>query len=161
MDDRLAALEGQWVFLAGFGMPLALLSVSFPTFVSYGVVAFVFPLFVVLATTSEPRVHAPSTWLPRRLPLFALSKRLSLWLVRRLDRRVKRPATLGAGGGSRGRACASGGAGGTRGPGSAPSAAATAAAAAAVRSAAATPAHHRASQGKTTDGITRVKGKSD
>lgn len=102
IDDRLAALEGQWVFMAGFGLPLALLSVAFPAFVSYGVVAFVFPLFVVLATVSEPRAHAHSARVPRRLPLFALSKRLGLWLVRRLDRRAQRPGARGRVGGGGG-----------------------------------------------------------
>jgi hypothetical protein len=91
VEQRIAAIEEQWLFLAGFGMPLALLSVAFSTFVSYGIVAFVFPLFVVLATISEPRAHPPSRWLPRRLPLFNLPKRLGLLVVRALSRHVKQP----------------------------------------------------------------------
>lgn len=96
VEQRVAALEEQWLFLAGFGMPLALLSVSFSTFVGYGIVAFAFPLFVVLATISEPRAHAPSRWLPRRLPLFHLPKRLGLLVVRALSRRIKRPGAAAA-----------------------------------------------------------------
>ncbi|KAJ1631804.1 etoposide-induced protein 2.4-domain-containing protein [Pavlovales sp. CCMP2436] len=91
IEQRVAAVEEQWLFLAGFGLPLALTSVAFSTFVSYGIVAFLFPLFVVLATISEPRVHTPSRWLPRRLPLFNLPKRLGLLVVRALSRRIRQP----------------------------------------------------------------------
>mmetsp|Transcript_20807 Transcript_20807/g.61542 ORF Transcript_20807/g.61542 Transcript_20807/m.61542 type:complete len:251 (+) Transcript_20807:146-898(+) len=96
-EQRIAALEEQWLFLGGFGLPLALLSSTLPTFVSYGIMAFLFPLFVVLATVSEPRVHKPSRLLPRRLPLFQLPKRLSLWTVQRLNRRLA--GSQGAAGG--------------------------------------------------------------
>ena len=91
IEERVAALEERWLYLAGFGLPLALLSVSLSTFVGYGIIAFVFPLFVVLATISEPRMHTPSRWLPSRLPLFHLPKRLGLLVVRTLNRRIKPP----------------------------------------------------------------------
>jgi len=89
VDQRVAALEEQWLFHLGFGAPLALLSASLPTFTGYAVIAFLFPLFVVLATVSEPRIHEPSRLLPRRLPLFHQAKLFSLWIVTCINRRAK------------------------------------------------------------------------
>jgi hypothetical protein len=96
IEQRVAAIEEQWIFMIGFGMPIALLSITFSTFVSYGIVAFFFPIFVILATTSEPSVHAASRWLPRRLPLFNLPKRLALLIVRALSHRIKQPGDVAA-----------------------------------------------------------------
>lgn len=89
IDDRVCALEQEWAFLAGFGTPLALMSALFPAFVSYGVVAFVFPLFVVLATISEPRRHVATRWAPARLPIFYVSTWASLAIVRTLSRKFR------------------------------------------------------------------------
>jgi len=97
IDARVAAVETEWAFLAGFGAPLALLSVLFPAFVSYGIVAFLFPLFVILATVSVPEKHEPHRWAPARLPLFHAAKRLSLLIVRSLGRRMGSPHQGGRG----------------------------------------------------------------
>nr|GME13493.1 protein EI24 homolog isoform X1 [Ipomoea batatas]GME17007.1 protein EI24 homolog isoform X1 [Ipomoea batatas]GME17009.1 protein EI24 homolog isoform X1 [Ipomoea batatas] len=53
LDKRLDFFETNWAFFAGFGSPCALAIFLFSPLVSYGVMAILFPLFVLTATGSE------------------------------------------------------------------------------------------------------------
>ena len=43
LEQRLAYFEARWPYFLGFGLPSALMTVVFPTFVSYGLFALLFP----------------------------------------------------------------------------------------------------------------------
>ncbi|KDP42415.1 hypothetical protein JCGZ_00212 [Jatropha curcas] len=52
LDRRLDFFESNWAFFAGFGSPCVLAIFFFSPLVSYGVMAILFPLFVLAATGS-------------------------------------------------------------------------------------------------------------
>lgn len=54
MERRLEFLENNWPYFAGFGLPATLLAMAFPDYVSSGVPAFTYPIFIILATISNP-----------------------------------------------------------------------------------------------------------
>ncbi|XP_042006569.1 protein EI24 homolog isoform X1 [Salvia splendens] len=53
LDKRLDFFESNWPFFAGFGSPCVLAAFFYSPLVSYGVMAILFPLFVLTATGSE------------------------------------------------------------------------------------------------------------
>ncbi|XP_051146515.1 protein EI24 homolog [Andrographis paniculata] len=53
LDKRLEFFESNWPFFAGFGSPCVLSAFFFSPLVSYGVMAILYPLFVLTATGSE------------------------------------------------------------------------------------------------------------
>ncbi|KAK9167678.1 hypothetical protein Scep_002869 [Stephania cephalantha] len=83
LDKRLDFFESNWAFFAGFGSPCVLAIFFFPSFVSYGVMAVLFPLFVLTATGSRTEDVINSrrrTWQGAglgRLPIFYASDTLS------------------------------------------------------------------------------------
>ncbi|XP_065872183.1 protein EI24 homolog isoform X2 [Euphorbia lathyris] len=52
LDRRLDFFESNWAFFAGFGSPCVLAIFFFSSLVSYGVMAILFPLFVLTATST-------------------------------------------------------------------------------------------------------------
>ncbi|XP_043712034.1 protein EI24 homolog isoform X2 [Telopea speciosissima] len=83
LDKRLDFFESNWAFFAGFGGPCVLAIFFFSPLVSYGVMAILYPLFVVIATGSEAD-HAMKcnrrTWRGARLgrlPIFYAADTLS------------------------------------------------------------------------------------
>ncbi|KAL2460526.1 Protein EI24-like protein [Abeliophyllum distichum] len=53
LDKRLDFFESNWAFFAGFGAPCVLAIFLFSSLVSYGVMAILYPLFVMTATGTE------------------------------------------------------------------------------------------------------------
>ncbi|EEF33379.1 P53 induced protein, putative [Ricinus communis] len=53
LDRRLDFFESNWAFFAGFGSPCVLAIFFFSPLISYGVMAILFPLFVLTATGSR------------------------------------------------------------------------------------------------------------
>ncbi|KAJ4966304.1 hypothetical protein NE237_018153 [Protea cynaroides] len=83
LDKRLDFFESNWAFFAGFGGPCVLAIFFFSPLVSYGVMATLFPLFVVTATSSEADQAMSSnrrTWSGGlgRLPIFYAADTLSM-----------------------------------------------------------------------------------
>ncbi|GAQ91271.1 etoposide-induced 2.4 mRNA [Klebsormidium nitens] len=54
LDERLSFFETHWAFFAGFGAPCTIATYFLPFFASAAVWALIFPLFVLVATTSNP-----------------------------------------------------------------------------------------------------------
>lgn len=54
LDVRIYYFEQRWAYFAGFGLPWASLTYLFPSFLDQGLIAFLFPLFVVLALVAHP-----------------------------------------------------------------------------------------------------------
>lgn len=87
LDRRLDFFESNWAFFAGFGSPCVLAIFFFSPLVSYGVMAILFPLFVLTATGSvaEKDIYSQrTTWKCAglgRLPIFYAANTLSMKLL--------------------------------------------------------------------------------
>ncbi|KAK6945456.1 hypothetical protein RJ641_013000, partial [Dillenia turbinata] len=83
LDKRLDFFESNWAFFAGFGNPCVLASFFFSPLVGYGVMAILFPLFVLTATGSDADLiigSLRSKWKGAglgRLPIFYAADTLS------------------------------------------------------------------------------------
>lgn len=84
LDKRLDFFESNWAFFAGFGCPCILATFFLSPLVSYGVMAILYPLFVLTATGSEadkiialPRRKWKGAGLGR-VPVFSAADYLSL-----------------------------------------------------------------------------------
>ncbi|XP_042501695.1 protein EI24 homolog [Macadamia integrifolia] len=92
LDKRLDFFESNWAFFAGFGGPCVLAIFFFSPLVSYGVMAILYPLFVVIATGSEAD-HIMDcnrrTWRGAglgRLPIFYAADTLSMRVLQLFTR---------------------------------------------------------------------------
>ncbi|RKP38992.1 etoposide-induced protein 2.4-domain-containing protein, partial [Dimargaris cristalligena] len=81
-EKRLDYLEGHWAYFLGFGLPCTLCTFFSTQFVSAGVFAFLFPMYIIMANIARPlpRRSDPTIqvrFLPDRLPIFKLSKTIN------------------------------------------------------------------------------------
>merc|ERR1719428_1450752 len=67
-NARLDYFERHWLYFAGFGFPVSLVSFLCPRFIDAGVFALLFPLCLLTATVAEPRALKAAPL--RRLPIF-------------------------------------------------------------------------------------------
>ncbi|KAK1267675.1 hypothetical protein QJS04_geneDACA009178 [Acorus gramineus] len=87
LEKRLNFFESNWAFFAGFGSPCVLAIFFFSPLVSYGVMAILFPLFVLTATgTQAEKVinHQQRSWNGCRLgklPIFYAANNFSLQVL--------------------------------------------------------------------------------
>ncbi|XP_048134892.1 protein EI24 homolog isoform X2 [Rhodamnia argentea] len=87
LDKRLDFFESNWAFFAGFGNPCVLASFFFSPLVGYGVMAILFPLFVLTATSSRAEQAIFSEGRKKRdagigrLPIFYAADTLSMWVL--------------------------------------------------------------------------------
>lgn len=87
LDRRLDYFESFWPFFAGFGSPCVLAIFFFSPLVSYGIMAILFPLFVLTATGSEAEQQISldkTKWRAagvERLPIFYVANNVSLWML--------------------------------------------------------------------------------
>jgi hypothetical protein len=58
LEQRVTFFEHRWPYFAGFGFPAAIVTVAFPSFISSGIFAFLFPMFIILAIIADPVDHA-------------------------------------------------------------------------------------------------------
>ncbi|KAG4950719.1 hypothetical protein JHK85_044586 [Glycine max] len=83
LDRRLDYFESYWPFFAGFGSPCVLAIFFFSPLVSYGIMAILFPLFVLTATGSESEQEISfekHRWRAagvERLPIFYVADKVS------------------------------------------------------------------------------------
>ncbi|KAI3715618.1 hypothetical protein L6452_22604 [Arctium lappa] len=87
LDKRLDFFESNWAFFAGFGSPCVLAIFFFSPLVSYGVMAVLFPLFVLTAAGSDADsvINSHKTkWSGeelRKLPIFYAADKLLMWIL--------------------------------------------------------------------------------
>lgn len=86
--NRLGFFESNWAFFAGFGSPCVLAIFFVSPLVSYGVMAILYPLFVLTATgsaaeqvISNQKRKWGDTEALGRLPVFFAADTLSLWVL--------------------------------------------------------------------------------
>ncbi|GBG24328.1 Etoposide-induced protein 2.4-like [Hondaea fermentalgiana] len=89
---RLRMFQSCWPFMAGFGLPCALLVTFIPAYLGYGIYCVTFPVCLVLSIVTAPVQHAPTTFLPRSLQIFVFAEWLTLAVLRTIgfDRRLGR-----------------------------------------------------------------------
>ncbi|KAJ1929590.1 hypothetical protein IWQ60_001020 [Tieghemiomyces parasiticus] len=95
-EKRLDYLESRWAYFLGFGLPCTLCTFFSPLFVSAGIFAFLFPMYIIMANIAQPlpRRSDPAPRLrnvPTRLPIFALSKNINALLLNQFRRYQYRP----------------------------------------------------------------------
>lgn len=83
---KLEYFERHWAYMLGFGAPCALASFFFPFFLSAGMWAMLFPVFIVLAIRAKPP-HVHNHIVP--IPLFKIPKVLNSMLWTCVQYRVK------------------------------------------------------------------------
>lgn len=88
LEQRVDAVENNWAYFFGFGVPCTLATFFFPGFASSGVFALLFPVFIVVAQAARPVRHAVEPFVPKRLPVFAIAKGVVTLLLRQADRRT-------------------------------------------------------------------------
>ncbi|XP_061376000.1 protein EI24 homolog [Gastrolobium bilobum] len=86
LDRRLHYFESYWAFFAGFGSPCVLAIFFFSPLVGYGIMAILFPLFVLTATGSEAEQESfeKDKWRATgvdRLPIFYVADNVSMWML--------------------------------------------------------------------------------
>ncbi|KAJ4833067.1 hypothetical protein Tsubulata_001041 [Turnera subulata] len=87
LDRRLDFFESNWAFFAGFGSPCVLAIFFFSPLVSYGVMAILFPLFVLSATASTAErliISDRRKWKGAglgRLPIFYAADSVSMLIL--------------------------------------------------------------------------------
>jgi len=93
LEAKLTFFESNWAYMAGFGLPAALVNCYFPQFVNYGIYALVFPIFIMMAIIANPSDNSPTPRArPRyvRLPVFRLSKWITTMILRVVCRYQRR-----------------------------------------------------------------------
>lgn len=90
LESRITYFETRWIYFCGFGFPSVVLTYVFPGFVSVGLFALAFPLFILLAIVADPLIHSDlsgvnsttklSNW--QRFPIFSIAKRINVALLR-------------------------------------------------------------------------------
>ncbi|XP_054799998.1 protein EI24 homolog [Prosopis cineraria] len=90
LDKRLDYFQSSWAFFSGFGSPCVFAIFFFSPLVSYGIMAILFPLFVLTAAGSkvdQEILLEKSKWRGvrvGRLPIFYISDKLLIWMLSRL-----------------------------------------------------------------------------
>ncbi|KAJ1967012.1 hypothetical protein IWQ62_002114 [Dispira parvispora] len=89
-EKRLDYLERRWAYFMGFGLPCTLCTFFSSQFISAGVFAFLFPMYIIMANIARPlpRRFDPTltqsplpSFLSARLPIFTLPKRFNTFLL--------------------------------------------------------------------------------
>eukprot|EP00933_Yihiella_yeosuensis_P041240 TRINITY_DN35654_c1_g1_i1.p1 TRINITY_DN35654_c1_g1~~TRINITY_DN35654_c1_g1_i1.p1 ORF type:complete len:322 (+),score=38.80 TRINITY_DN35654_c1_g1_i1:48-968(+) len=93
-NARLDYFENHWLYFAGFGFPVSLLSFLCPRFIDAGVFALFFPIFILTATTAEPKALEKSSSCFKRLPIFMIVQGISSLLIRGLEGRLSQPPVV-------------------------------------------------------------------
>ncbi|KAI9593392.1 etoposide-induced protein 2.4-domain-containing protein [Syncephalis fuscata] len=90
MDQRMDYFEARWAYFAGFGFPCTAVTFFFPQFVSSGIFALLFPVYVIMSNVAKPvpKRHKDlvlqSRWMPHRWPVFSIAKKMNLIWIRRI-----------------------------------------------------------------------------
>jgi len=87
-NARLDYFERHWLYFAGFGFPVSVVSFVSPRFVDTGVFALLFPLCILTATTAEPRALKVAPACLRRLPIFLAVQCVSCLVLRHFEGRL-------------------------------------------------------------------------
>jgi len=79
VEQKLCYMEQHAVYFAGFGCPVAGITVIFPRYINNGFFAMMFPLFILLTTTTNPEMSGIRD---QPLPIFGGARRINLWIIK-------------------------------------------------------------------------------
>jgi len=85
VEDKVKCFETNYAYFFGFGMPIALITAFFPFFVSNGIFALVFPMFIILATAAEVPTPPENSMFPDRIRIFWIVEWSTSKALRTLD----------------------------------------------------------------------------
>ena len=113
VEEQVVYFESHWAYFAGFGMgwcyhfvssanisgfPFTVLTFFFPLFISSGIFALMFPLYIIMAICSYPPSHKDFEFypvLPGRLRLFYPSQLLLTWVFGRIHHSIAPSHAMG------------------------------------------------------------------
>eukprot|EP00446_Apocalathium_sp_SHHI-4_P035643 CAMPEP_0177323238 /NCGR_PEP_ID=MMETSP0368-20130122/16637_1 /TAXON_ID=447022 ORGANISM="Scrippsiella hangoei-like, Strain SHHI-4" /NCGR_SAMPLE_ID=MMETSP0368 /ASSEMBLY_ACC=CAM_ASM_000363 /LENGTH=353 /DNA_ID=CAMNT_0018782993 /DNA_START=89 /DNA_END=1150 /DNA_ORIENTATION=+ len=87
-NERLDYFEKHWLYFAGFGFPVSVVSFLCPRFIDAGMFAVLFPMCILTAIAAEPRALRLAPGVFRRLPVFAVVQGSSCLLLRLFEGRL-------------------------------------------------------------------------
>jgi len=82
VEQKLSYLEQHAIYFAGFGCPVAGITVIFPKYINNGFFAMMFPLFLLLTTTTNPETCGIKD---QRLPIFWGARKINLLIIKFLS----------------------------------------------------------------------------
>jgi len=88
-NARLDYFERHWLYFAGFGFPVSIISFICPRFIDAGVFALFFPLLVLMATIAEPKELKRAPALLQQLPVFVVIQGTSCLVLRLFEGRLR------------------------------------------------------------------------
>lgn len=75
-------VETHWAYLSGFGLPATLLILFGPLTIRHGILAVLFPLYIIMANRSQPRPFGKDEIHPlNRLPIFGAADYLASIII--------------------------------------------------------------------------------
>eukprot|EP00879_Flechtneria_rotunda_P014366 GHRR01015010.1.p1 GENE.GHRR01015010.1~~GHRR01015010.1.p1 ORF type:complete len:283 (+),score=111.60 GHRR01015010.1:736-1584(+) len=88
LPARLSYFEANWAFFAGFGFPCVIATVLFPFHTGAALANMLFPVFILVASSSDPvsaqrRRMASSGLSLGRIPVFTVALRPTYWIIKR------------------------------------------------------------------------------
>uniref|UniRef100_A0A7S2S439 Etoposide-induced protein 2.4 n=1 Tax=Mucochytrium quahogii TaxID=96639 RepID=A0A7S2S439_9STRA len=93
LQKRLRVFQANWVYMLGFGMPCALLTMFLPQFLGYGIYALTFPVCMIISIISDPIQHRATTFVPRSIRMFMLAEWFNLAIMKLFGRSKATNAT--------------------------------------------------------------------
>ncbi|KAI8587779.1 etoposide-induced protein 2.4-domain-containing protein [Geranomyces variabilis] len=88
LQQRVDHFESHWAYYIGFGFPVTALTFFFPQFISQGLFALLFPVYIIMSNRGHPQPkvgqNLPCKYLPQRLPIFRLAVRTNACCIRRV-----------------------------------------------------------------------------
>lgn len=87
-NARLHYFEQNWLYFAGFGFPVSVLSFMCPRFIDTGVFALLFPLCILTSAPAQPQELKEAPKIIRRLPIFSVVQTCSCFVLRLVEGRL-------------------------------------------------------------------------
>jgi len=87
VEQKLSYMEKHAVYFAGFGCPVAAITVIFPKYINNGFFAMMFPLFLLLTTTTNPEQSGIQD---QRFPIFWGARKINLWIIKAISSTKRR-----------------------------------------------------------------------
>eukprot|EP00474_Spongospora_subterranea_P011369 CRZ11827.1 hypothetical protein [Spongospora subterranea] len=91
IESRVTFFQRRWPYFLGFGFPAMFVTVIWPSFITHGFIAFIFPCFIILAIIAPtPR---PANFPRDGLPIFMPSVLLASKLLKAVQQKINQDLT--------------------------------------------------------------------
>ncbi|TPX58496.1 hypothetical protein PhCBS80983_g03074 [Powellomyces hirtus] len=93
LQQRVDHFESHWAYYIGFGLPVTALTFFFPQFISQGLFALLFPMYIIMSNRAHPipkqGQNIKSRFVPQRLPIFRFAVRANMCCIRTIVARTR------------------------------------------------------------------------